>query len=202
MSTPLGLRLRDGRACDFITVFFLKIPEKAEAERNTRAWSSAMTPAFIRTEKKSKIRVLCPETPPVSLSPDSCTASRIIFGILQVQDHAPIPIMQAGEKLFVFSSPPPSKEKCKIFLKRNAKNVFQKQQSCLEKQRMRPRQLGKYRYFLLIVQSTVLCYYTAVRSLEELKNTLIFTSHLQGKQYPVIQCSWESTPAWKLSMKI
>lgn len=162
-----------------------------------------MTPAFIRTEKKSKIRVLCPETPPPSQPfPWLLHGFKDYFWHFARSRPCPNPnnASRGGYLSSHLFSPP--KEKCKIFLKRNAKHVFQKQQSCLEKQRMRPGQLGKYRYFLLIVQSTVLCYYTAVRSLEELKNTLILTAHLQGKQYPVIQCSWESTPAWKLSMKI
>lgn len=71
-----------------------------------------------------------------------------------------------------------------LSLREIQKTFFFKSSSGVQKsKRMKPRQLGKYCNFLLIFESTVLCFCTAVRYLEKLKENLIFPSHLQDQQY-------------------
>lgn len=140
-----------------------------------------MTPVLIRKENWERCMCSVPR-PLTSLSPEFYRASLIIFGISRVQDHATITIMQSsGEVVFSFFLS--RRRVVTSFLERNEKDTFQKQKQHLEKQRIKPRKLGKYYYFLLIFESTMPYFCTAMRSLEELKKTLNFISHVWDKQW-------------------
>lgn len=122
----LHLACNYGMGLQFYYYLLFKNAAKGRSWDKTLGLMLSNDTCFNEKRELSKMYVLCPETL-TSLSPEFLMTSLIIFGISQVQDHATITIMQSVEKLFVFSSFLSRRQVVTTFLKRNAKDVFQKQ---------------------------------------------------------------------------